>query len=436
VPRRGVTEPPLSSGGRGRTPLPVTPRKERTLALGVDASAARNALDILIRAALPHWRSAAAAEAPRGAGGAASVEAGVRIGIGAAATKRRALHAGRSAMQMAALVLAAAFVVVALRYCRGAAWCGSRAIEVALLIVILANAAVRRGCCVPSWPVAALVAGRLVRSARGQTANSLAWSEAPAPSPAWAARNSHAAVGLANGVVTTTGGDTADVYATSAGGDTLAALASTDFTARNGHAIAAVPGSDTTFMVVGGNSGVNFNDARLTADGGATFVLVSSSVFTAGGRYNLGLVARIGTPTAWVAFGGRNSGGTRFNEVRESVDDGATWTTLRADGGLGSSCADPALWSKRYAFAYAYLPLRDRIVLAGGKSGYTTYADDVWASDDGGTCWVELVANGASASGTGYYGAALVAVRNSAGVEMLLLRAAPTALTRATSGSP
>jgi hypothetical protein len=196
-------------------------------------------------------------------------------------------------------------------------------------------------------------------------------------------------------------------------------MSSTGFTAREGHAIAAVLGSDTTFMIIGGSNLWTvpyFNDALLTINGGTTFVTKSSSVFSTG-RSNSGLVKRA---TAWVAFGGESDyGQSAYNEVRQSEDDGSTWTILRATGGSGSSCTDPTLWSERGSFAYAYLPVMDRIVLAGGTSSSGGYTDDVWASDDGGTCWTELVAD--TNTGSGYYGAALVTVRNSVGVEMLLL---------------
>jgi hypothetical protein len=276
---------------------------------------------------------------------------------------------------------------------------------------------------------------------RGASEYALEWNRSAEPST-WAERVGHAAVCL-NGTIVTMGGAEShsgpflsDVYSTTAGGTILTKVSyNHPVLVRWGHAVARVPspGRSSSFMLIGGAQGNGaddyFHDAWLTIDDGKNFTKVSDSVFTwvpgsgrEGGRYFGGLVAFEDTHpngTTWIAFGGgRHDPKEYYNEIRSSTDNGATWTTLRTDGGgLGENCANQTLWSGRVGFGYAYLADLRRIVLTGGKDS-DRKNDDVWASDDGGTCWTMLVNN--SVPPSGYQAGALVAARNSAGTEMLL----------------
>ena len=244
----------------------------------------------------------------------------------------------------------------------------------------------------------------------------------------WSARVGHAAVCFDDGVVVTTGGiyggseGSSEVHTTTAGGTALTEVSPTQttFTERYGHAIARVMGDPDAFLVVGGSgSGGNKNDALLTEDRGVSFVEKSTSVFTSG-RYGTALVAT--GPATFVAYGGTGSSPGMYNEVRQSTNSGGNWTTLRAEGGLGGECSgDAAMWSARNDMAYAYMPLRNRILLAGGWSS-EGLEQDVWGSDDGGTCWFQLTADSDGTAPNEYGGASLV-VATLGGVEILVLAA-------------
>ena len=248
----------------------------------------------------------------------------------------------------------------------------------------------------------------------GGDAATLAWTQGVGGGSTWTARNGHAAVCFDDGVVVTTGGSPgeSEVHTTTAGGTALSSVSQTTFTARYGHAIARVPGDADAFLVVGGwDSGNNKNDAILTEDRGVSFVEKSNSVFTSGREFTALVATGLAT---FVAYGGYGS--TYYNEVRQSTNSGVDWTTLRAEGGGGGECSgDAAMWSARYGMAYAYMPLRNRILLAGGG-----YKQDVWGSDDGGICWFLLTADSDGAATSGYYGASLV-VATLGGVEILVL---------------
>ena len=265
---------------------------------------------------------------------------------------------------------------------------------------------------------------------RPKSATTLEWTQgigggtAPA-TITWSARNAHAAVCFDDGVVMTTGGwpnDGDDVHRTTTssngvGGTALTEVSPTPttFTARSGHAIARY---GETVLIVGGFGASTYrNDALLTEDRGATFVTKSNMVFTTPPHVYTSLVA-LG-PETFVAFGGESSWGSFFNDVRQTTDTGVTWTTLRTDGGGGgTNCSNVAMWSRRGDMAYTYMPLRNRIVLAGGYG--VGYYQDVWGSDDGGTCWEQLTADSDGAATSGYARASLV-VATLCGGEMLIL---------------
>ena len=257
------------------------------------------------------------------------------------------------------------------------------------------------------------------------------WTKGTGGGVSWA-RLGHAAVCFDDGTIVTTGGVDAssifsDVQTTTPGGTALAVVAQTTFTARYVHAVARVPDDADAFLVVGGvGIGlVNLNDALLTTDRGKFFVTKSTAVFTSA-RSGSGLVAT--DASSFVAFGGYNSS-IFFNEVRRSIDLGVTWTTLRDDGPTsgngtgGDSCADKKMWTKRDASGYAYMPLRKRILFAGGEDAIS-YKPDAWASDDGGVCWQLLTAD-ISGAGTRFNGPSLV-VALLGGIEILILAGGET----------
>ena len=253
----------------------------------------------------------------------------------------------------------------------------------------------------------------------------LKWTEGAGGGTVWSARQTHAAVCFDDGVVVTTGGSPggSEVHTTTAGGSALSSVSQTTFTTRKGHAIARVPGNADAFLVVGGiDLGTSKNDALLTEDRGVSFVEKSNSVFTSG-RYGTALVAT--GPATFVAYGGYGSG-ICYNEVRQSTNSGVDWTTLRAEGGGGGECSgDAAMWSVRGYIAYAFMPLRNRILLAGGYGSSPTFKQDVWGSDDGGTCWIQLTADSDGTATMDYnsFWAASLVVATLGDIEILVLAA-------------
>ena len=268
-------------------------------------------------------------------------------------------------------------------------------------------------------------------AAAGGNTSTLVWTEGTGGGTSWSPRYAHAGVVFSDGVVVSTGGVTSGsvassgVHTTAAGtggtakppGTALTLVSQSTFTARWSHGIARVPGNDDAFLVVAGAATTLKNDALLTSDRGANFVSKTDAVFTSG-RYYTALVAT--APATFVAYAGGAGSSTFYNEVRQSTNLGSDWTTLRAEGGGGGgSCVDAAMWSARLKIAYAFMPLQNRILVAGGE-GSGGYNQDVWGSDDGGTCWSLLTADSDGTATSGYVGASLV-VATLGGVEILVL---------------
>ena len=302
---------------------------------------------------------------------------------------------------------------------------------------------------VPRWMIVRALVALLVSALVGHAAAALTWTDATQTGSVWQGTCDFAAVCFDDGVIVVTGGWTGTVLLsatmrttaiTTADKTNLALVQHTGgtvFTPRRGHAITRLPGlsNDDAFLIVGGidDAGTtNFNDALLSLDRGTSYVEQSSAVFEDApmiGRSSLGLVAT--GPKAFVAFGGRKKHGPGFmyaNDVRTSDDLGVTWSTLRANGGGGGGeCPFEAelMWSERAMFAYAYMSKRKRILLAGGVDENNVRSQDVWGSDDGGVCWMQLTADSDGVDASGYYGASLTVV-TVGGLEVLLLAGGET----------
>ena len=281
---------------------------------------------------------------------------------------------------------------------------------------------------------AALVAAALaVLVGRVHGTIALEWTAGDGGGDTWDPRYGHAAVCFDDGVVVTTGGSDGtdnfgDVCSTAPGGTApTTCVTPISMGARRGHAITRVPGSADAFAVAGGTAASGDTGRKhvlLTVDRGATFSEIGGNNALGKGAVYLGLVAP--DATTFVAFGGKASGlfsaPTFYNFVRRSTDSGATWATIRAEGGGGGECAtSPAMWSERYGFGYAFMPGQDRIVVAGGRSAAGN-EQDVWSSDDHGVCWVRLTFDLTAGGLTnGLVGAALVVFSLSNGQEVLVL---------------
>ena len=279
---------------------------------------------------------------------------------------------------------------------------------------------------------AALVAAALaVLVGRVHGTIALEWTAGDGGGGTWVPRYGHAAVCFDDGVVVTTGGSDGTnnfdgVCSTTPGGTAPTTCVPISMGARRGHAITRVPGSADAFAVAGGTAAsgdTGREHVLLTVDRGATFSEIGNNALGKGAVY-LGLVAP--NATTFVAFGGKASGvfsaPTFYNFVRRSTDSGATWVTIRAEGGGGGECAtSPAMWSERYGFGYAFMPGQDRIVVAGGRSAAGN-EQDVWSSDDHGVCWARLTFDLTAGGLTdGLVGAALVVFSLSNGQEVLVL---------------
>ena len=285
---------------------------------------------------------------------------------------------------------------------------------------------------------------------------SLSWVEGTGgagPPTSWAPRYGHAAVCFEDGTVVTTGGNGNllptsgdEVHTTTAGGTELTEVTQSTFPARYYHAAARVPGNDNSFLVAGGyNASYGLtntqylNDCFLTADRGVNWVLQSTQVFStpanggANGRghghSHLGLVAT--DAATFIAFGGKkydpeNGEYVYYNQVRQSIDSGKTWSTLRTDGGAGGECSTSSeMWSQRASFGYAFMPILNRIIVTSGDTGAAwplTFEEDVWGSDDGGKCWTKHSTLSYPALHPRVWGPSLVVVTVS-GFEVLILAA-------------
>ena len=262
----------------------------------------------------------------------------------------------------------------------------------------------------------------------------LEWTAGDGGGIGWASRYGHAAVCFDDGVVVTTGGSEgntsfSDVCSTTSGGTapTTCVAPGLPWAARHGHAITRVPGSVTAFAVAGGTEAGGRTGRKhvlLTMNRGATFSEIGGNNALGKDAVYLGLVAP--NATTFVAFGGMPEwklfDQVFYNFVRRSTDSGATWATIRAEGGDGGECAtSAAMWSARYGFGYAFMPGQNRIVVTGGRSAAGN-EQDVWGSDDRGVCWTrltfDLTAGGLS---DGLVGAALVVFELSNGQEVLVL---------------
>ena len=282
----------------------------------------------------------------------------------------------------------------------------------------------------------------------------LSWVEGTGgagPPTSWARRYGHAAVCFEDGTVVTTGGNGNllptsgdEVHNTTAGGTEPIEVRQSSFTTRYYHAAARVPGNDNSFLVAGGfnySYGLTntqyLNDCLLTTDRGVNWVLQSTQVFStpanggANGRghghSHLGLVAT--DAATFIAFGGKeydteNGEYVYYNQVRQSIDSGKTWSTLRADGGAGGECSTSSeMWSQRSSFGYAFMPILNRIIVAAGDTGAAfpyTFEKDLWGSDDAGVCWKKLSTPLCRPGCAGRWGTSLAVVTVS-GIEVLVL---------------
>ena len=259
----------------------------------------------------------------------------------------------------------------------------------------------------------------LAKCASTYAAVGMTWTQGAGGGAVWLPRSGHAAVCFEDGVVVTVAGQGTepygDVAATTEGGSALAIVTQaggTALTMRHGHAIARVPGSSGSFLVVSGTDNTaKKNDALLTTDRGVSFVTKSIAVFTSA-RVNAGLVAL--DATTFVALGGLYDGPS--NEVRKSTDSGANWVTLRGEGGanapsVGCRALDD-IFPARSTFGHTYMPLMARIVVAAGS--ISNYAKDVWYTDTNtvaapvGKCWKK--GGDIDTLGGGYNGPALIVV--------------------------
>ena len=278
----------------------------------------------------------------------------------------------------------------------------------------------------------------------------LAWVEsAGSVSPQWTARQELAGVSFDDGMILALGGtrfngsDGASdsvlfnsVFAISPhrAANITTVTPAAEWDPRYGHCATRLLNSDDVFVIGGGGLGgfpySCFNDAWRSINRGATWVQLSSNVFPRGREW-LGCVST--SPTTLLAFGGTGKNGQQndvfvaTNVLRNS--SAVAWSKLRGDA-VPSSCNvtdHRRIWSKRDSFAFTFMPLKHRIVIAGGGGPSSNphehnlvWHNDVWGSDDGGVCWFEMVPD-SSIEIEGYRGAVLVTLSTSASSEALVL---------------
>ena len=233
----------------------------------------------------------------------------------------------------------------------------------------------------------------------------LVWTNAPtSPSP-WAGGSAIGMV-LNNGAAVSMGADS-KVF-TIVPGDTNLLSSGGAFPFSRGCA-AILRGTD---KIVSSTS--DGNEVWLSTDKGVSFSKISSSLGIGGGH---GCVST--DAATFLVFGGYCGGDCSL--VRRSTDGGVSWVSLNT-----GTCNPSAKWNGRIPGAFTYMPIRKRIVMAGGDStgdviiGDYTVHNDVWVSDDGGVCWLRVKDEGISASSPGFVGASMVTVVFG-GYEVLLL---------------
>lgn len=148
-------------------------------------------------------------------------------------------------------------------------------------------------------------------------------------------------------------------------------------TPRSGHACAVV--GNGAIVVTGGSTtpnmrcGTQLEDAWLSADGGASWELLSPRApWRARSRH-----AMAAMPNGTLVLTGGWRGSEAMADVWASTDRGRTWTQL----------THTPLWAQRASHGLVALP-GNALVLVGGENAQGVLSD-VWLSEDGGRSWVQ-----------------------------------------------
>jgi hypothetical protein len=146
-------------------------------------------------------------------------------------------------------------------------------------------------------------------------------------------------------------------------------------------------GTDILAMAGGQRDSEYLSDVWVSFDRAQTWSEATSAAWGNAGRTGHGLIAT--SATRLVTLGGMDAQGTLSNKVFASVaaisaDIGKVWVELTC------TAAGSTKWTPRYTHGSAYLPTLERIVIGGGSASAGVLFNDVWGSDDGGSCWIQL----------------------------------------------
>ena len=203
----------------------------------------------------------------------------------------------------------------------------------------------------------------------------------------WAARYDHTSVVLPDNSIVLMGGQKYtgtwialnDVWRSTNEGATWTQVnASAGWAARYGHTSVALP--DGSIVLTGGVNMIGgvYNDVWRSTNNGSTWTQVNASAGWAARFKHTNIVLPDGSI---VLTGGRNAGGSVYNDVWRSTDQGATWAQVNASAG----------WTVRFGHTSVVLP-DGSIVLMGGNI-WASNKNDVWRSTDQGTTWTQINAS-------------------------------------------
>lgn len=201
----------------------------------------------------------------------------------------------------------------------------------------------------------------------------------------WPARSDHAGVALDDGSILLMGGFVdefpgfaSDVWrSTDKGESWTLAISSAGWIPRRGHTAEVL--TDGSVIIMGGMSQwAMLNDVWRSTDEGSSWVELDQPAGTKKWSPRAGLSSVVLPGGEILVMGGYNDVYQPLNDIWVSTGKGSDWDEVPQPSGA-------ARWTPRSGHASVALP-DGSIVLVGGYDG-SSYLDDIWHSNDGGSSW-------------------------------------------------